>query len=135
MILRLASGSETPASLPMKSSVASTWITVTPRFSAKVFMTCFASSSRSRPWSTKTQVSWSPIARWISAAATEESTPPDRPRITCSAPTCSRMRMTDSSTKFGIVQSGFAPHSSSTKRRNIAGPCLVWVTSGWNWTA
>ena len=38
-----------------------------------------ASFRRSRPWSTNTQVSWSPMARWISAAATEESTPPDRP--------------------------------------------------------
>jgi hypothetical protein len=28
------------------------------------------------------QVSWSPIASWISTAATEESTPPDRPQIT-----------------------------------------------------
>jgi hypothetical protein len=32
--------------------------------------------------STKTQVSWSPIASWISTAATELSTPPDRPQIT-----------------------------------------------------
>ena len=33
-------------------------------------------------------VSCAPIARWISAAATEESTPPDRPRMTSSPPTC-----------------------------------------------
>ena len=31
------------------------------------------------------------MARWISAAATLESTPPDRPRITSSSPTCSRI--------------------------------------------
>jgi hypothetical protein len=31
------------------------------------------------------QVSWSPIASWISTAATEESTPPDRPQITAVA--------------------------------------------------
>ena len=32
------------------------------------------------------------------AAATEESTPPDRPRMTSSSPTCSRMRATASAT-------------------------------------
>ena len=53
---------------------------------------------RSRPWSTNTQVSWSPIARWISAAATDESTPPDRPRITSSPPTCARIAATASAT-------------------------------------
>ena len=44
--------------------------------------TCSASLRRRRPVSTKTQVSWSPIASWISTAATEESTPPERPQIT-----------------------------------------------------
>ena len=53
----------------------------TPRLRANVSITCSASFRRSRPWSTNTQVSWSPIARWISAAATDESTPPDRPRM------------------------------------------------------
>jgi hypothetical protein len=33
--------------------------------------TCSASPSRNSPWSTKTQVSWSPIASWIRTAATE----------------------------------------------------------------
>ena len=33
-------------------------------------------SFRSRPWSTKKQVSWSPTAWWTSAVATAESTPP-----------------------------------------------------------
>ena len=50
-----------------------------------------ASSSRIRPWSTKMQVSWSPIASWISTAATEESTPPDRPQITRPSPTWARI--------------------------------------------
>ena len=35
-----------------------------------------------RPWSTKTQVSWSPTALWTSSAATAESTPPERPQMT-----------------------------------------------------
>ena len=38
--------------------------------------------ARIRPWSTNTQVSCSPIASWISTAATALSTPPDRPQIT-----------------------------------------------------
>jgi hypothetical protein len=44
--------------------------------------TCSASPCRSNPWSTKTQVSWSPIASWIRTAATELSTPPDNPQMT-----------------------------------------------------
>ena len=79
MILRLRSGSSTPASAARNSSPASTWITRTPRLRANVSITCSASFRRSRPWSTNTQVSRSPIARWISAAATDESTPPDKP--------------------------------------------------------
>ena len=68
-----------------------------------------ASSSRIRPWSTKTQVSWSPIASWISTAATAESTPPDRPHITRPLPTCSRMRAIASSRNAPIVQSPRQP--------------------------
>ncbi len=85
MIRRFCSGSATPASAAYISSVASTWTTRTPRLRANVSSTCSASFRRSRPWSTNTQVSWSPIALWISAAATDESTPPDSPRITSSA--------------------------------------------------
>ena len=44
--------------------------------------TCSRSWRRSSPVSTKMQVSWSPIARCTSAAATEESTPPDSPQMT-----------------------------------------------------
>jgi hypothetical protein len=50
--------------------------TLTPRFLEIMSIPILPSSLRSRPWSTNTQVSWSPIARWISAAATLESTPP-----------------------------------------------------------
>lgn len=39
------------------------------------------------PVSTKIQVSCLPIALFIKAAATEESTPPDRPKITFLSPT------------------------------------------------
>ena len=64
-----------------------------------------ASSSRSRPWSTKMQVSWSPIASWISTAATAESTPPDSPQITRPLPTCARIFSIASSLKARMVQS------------------------------
>ena len=49
---------------------------------ANASTTCSASFLRIRPWSTSTQVSWSPTARWTSSAATAESTPPERPQIT-----------------------------------------------------
>ena len=53
----------------------------------KASTTCSASFIRIRPWSTKTQVSFSPTALWTSSAATEESTPPERPQITRPSPT------------------------------------------------
>ena len=52
-----------------------------PSCSRKASTTCSASFLRIRPWSTKTQVSWSPTARWTSSAAVAESTPPERPQI------------------------------------------------------
>ena len=109
MILRLASGSVTPASLPRNCSLASTWITLACSWPANISITSSPSFSRSRPWSTNTQVSWSPMARWISAAATLESTPPDRPRITSSSPTCSRMRSTASAMWSRMTQSASRP--------------------------
>ena len=89
MILRLASGSATPASC-RGTSLAGVDVRSPARAdaSANISITCVGLVRRSRPWSTKTQVSWSPIALWISAAATLESTPPERPRITSSSPTC-----------------------------------------------
>ena len=54
-------------------------------------------SCRISPWSTKTQVSCSPIALWTSSAATEESTPPERPQITLPSPTWARIFSTCSS--------------------------------------
>ena len=51
------------------------------------------------------QVSWSPIASWISTAATGESTPPDRPQITRPAPTWARTRAISAARKPAMVQS------------------------------
>ena len=53
--------------------------------------TCSPSPSRSRPWSTNTHCSWSPIASCSSTATTDESTPPDRPQITLPLPTWARI--------------------------------------------
>ena len=97
--------------------------------------TCSASSLRSRPWSTKTQVSWSPTARWTSSAATAESTPPDSAQITRSSPTWARIRSTCSSMNWCAVQVGGAWHASSTNCPSISVPRGVCSTSGWNCTA
>ncbi len=59
----------------------------------KSFSTCSASPVRSSPWSTKTQVSWWPMARWTSAAATAESTPPDSPQMAWAEPTWARIAL------------------------------------------
>ena len=81
MILRFSSGSLTPASASRKRFCASTTWSLTPVAATKSRSTCSASPLRSSPWSTKTQVSRSPIARCTMAAATAESTPPDSPQM------------------------------------------------------
>ena len=79
--LRLASGSVTPLSFSRKRVSASTATSGTLKVSRNALITCSPSSLRIRPWSTNTHVSWSPIARCTSSAATEESTPPESPQI------------------------------------------------------
>ena len=52
-------------------------------------MTCSPSFLRISPWSTKTQVSWSPIGAVDEQRRdADESTPPDRPQMTLPSPTC-----------------------------------------------
>lgn len=106
MIFRFSSGSDTPASADRNRSSASTTLSCTPVAATKSFSTCSDSPLRIRPWSTYTQVSWSPMAFWTRAAATAESTPPDRPQIARLVPTCSRIAATDSSTTLVVVQVG-----------------------------
>ncbi len=84
--LRLASGSLSPASRARKRSSASTATSGTLKWSRKAEMTCSPSFLRIRPWSTNTHVSWSPIARCTSSAATDESTPPESPQMTLPRP-------------------------------------------------
>ncbi len=62
--------------------------------------------------STKTQVSWSPIALWTSAAATAESTPPDSPQITAPSPTWAWMASTACSMIDTRVHVGRASQTS-----------------------
>ena len=72
------------------------------------------------------------MARWTSAAATAESTPPDRPQIARpSGPTCARIASTVSSTMFAAVQSGVMPATSRRKRSRTSWPCGECPTSGW----
>ena len=73
------------------------------------------------------------MARWTSAAATAESTPPDRPQMACLSPTWRRIRSIDSSAMLTIVQLGRTP-ASSRKRFITVLPCSVCSTSGWNCT-
>ncbi len=112
MILRLVSGSVTPARASRNCWRASTTFSDTPVAATKSVSTCSASPARSSPWSTNTQVSWSPIARCTSAAATAESTPPDSPQITRDVPTCARIRATCSSMMLASVQVGLRPAMS-----------------------
>ena len=56
-----------------------------------------------------------PIALCKSTAATDESTPPDNPRITLSSPTCAFNCLQVSSTNESGVQSPEHPQISTTK--------------------
>ncbi len=68
-----------------------------PNVPENVSTTRSASRMRIMPWSTNTQVRRSPMALCMSSAATDESTPPERPRMALFSPTCSRILRMDSS--------------------------------------
>ena len=112
MILRLRSGSITPASAAKKRSAAFTWTRSMWNWRRKVSSTCSASPARIRPVSTNTQVSWSPMALWTRAAATAESTPPDRAHSTRSPPTWACTAATCCSMIETWVQLGPIPQTS-----------------------
>ena len=96
-------------------------------------MTCSPSFLRISPWSTKTHVSWSPIARCTSSAATDESTPPERPQMTFPPPTCARIAAICSSMIDAALHERSQPQMSSRNVVRICWPYGVWTTSGWNW--
>ena len=99
-----------------------------------VSSTWSASPERMRPVSTKTQVSWSPIALCTRAAATAESTPPLSAHNTRSEPTWSRTAATCCSMIDTWVHPGAHPHTSIRKWSKSSLPRSVWTTSGWNCT-
>ena len=135
MILRFCSGSVTPASAPRKRALASTTRRSALKASRKSASTCAASPARDRPVSTKIDVSRSPIARSTSAAATDESTPPDRPHTARPlSPTCRCTVATASSTKLFMVQLGSHLQMRKMKLPRISPPRGVCATSGWNCT-
>src|SRR6059058_1730569 len=100
---------------------------------------CITSSTRSgsslrrSPLLTKTQVSWSPSARWTRVAATAESTPPDSAQITRPAPTRARMLSVASAIKEPAVHDGVQWQTPNRKLRSTSRPLGVCTTSGWNW--
>ena len=134
MILRLVSGSVTPASASRNRSALDTVCSLAPVAATKSRSTCSRSPARSSPWSTNTQVNRSPMARWTSAAATAESTPPDRPQIARPSPTWARIAATVSSMIDEVVQPGVMPATSCRNRRSTSWPCGECPTSGWYWT-
>ena len=77
-------------------------------------MTCWPSFKRNKPLSTKTQVRFLPIARCNSIATTEESTPPDKPKITWSSPICFFIFAIAFSIIAEGVHSFSQPHMSNT---------------------
>ena len=77
IIFLLVSGSSTPASLLKNLSSASTLINLDLNLFPNTSSTSSPSFFLRSPWSTKIQVKFSPIASFNSAAATDESTPPD----------------------------------------------------------
>ena len=129
--LRLRSGSATPSSFFRKRRLASTKRTSRRSRAAKRLRTCSASSLRSRPLSTNTQVRRLPIARCTISAATAESTPPESAQITRPfSPTCSRTRSVASSTNERAFQSRRHPQASRKLARTLV-PSSEWTTSGW----
>ena len=79
-------------------------------------------------------VSCLPIALCTSAAATDESTPPDSAQMARSPPTWARIFATCSSMTDAIFHVGEHPARSWRNVRSTAMPCGEWTTSGWNCT-
>ncbi len=135
MILRFRSGSVTPASFAKNRSLASTTRRSALKASRNSDSTCAASFARCRPVSTKMQVRRDPIALRTSAAATDESTPPERPQTACAfGPTRAATAATASPAKPAIVQFGVQPQMRNRKLARISPPRGVCATSGWNCT-
>ena len=66
------------------------------------------------------------------AAATAESTPPDKPQITLLLPIISLAFAISFSAIFAVVHVGVHPAMLSNQFFKIAWPCSECRTSGWN---
>ena len=135
MMRRFFSGSSTPCQALEKARAGVDRLDAEVERVARKCITRCASSRRSTPLSTKMQVSWSPMARCTSAAATVESTPPLSPQTTPA-------RADARADALGLALDevlhrpvGAAPcrcgRRSSPASRVPRGVC---TTSGWNWT-
>ena len=105
MVLRLTSGSVTPAKAERNSLEASTPLILSP-IPLYCSKTLWNSPLRKSPLLTKIQCNWLPIALFSNTAATVESTPPERPNTTFSLPTCALSAATVVSIKLSGVQDG-----------------------------
>ncbi|CKT86859.1 Uncharacterised protein [Mycobacterium tuberculosis] len=130
MILRLPSGALTPDSASRKVSAASTVTRLAPVAATKSRCTCARSPARNSPWSTKTQVNRSPMARCTRAAATAESTPPDSPQMAWPSPIWVRTCSISALAMLAGVHWAPSPAKSCKNRLSTCCPCGVCITSG-----
>ena len=134
MILRLRSGSMTSSSASRKRSAAFTCTSSTSNWSRNVSSTCSASPRRSRPVSTNTHTSWSPIA-----LCTERGR--DR-GVDAARQSADHALVADLGADLGdrvlddrdVRPRGPAPAASKRNAFRISMPCSVCATSGWNCT-
>ncbi len=134
MILRLASGSFSPASARTGSDLLRYVNNVQTKMVAKHVHHLLGFVERNRPLSTNTQVEFTDGAVQ-QHRGDGESTPPERPRITLSSPACSRMRATASSIIFAGVT--VLSHCERYPRTEAAPACAywrVWSLPEWNCT-
>src|ERR1035437_10807624 len=126
MILRFFSGSVTPFNFFKNTLPARANRKLIFKCFLNIFITCSASPSLNTPLSTHTQVNCLPMALYSKTAATEESTPPERPKITFSAPTCCRISSMAWLTKAFIEQDFLQRQILKRKLASIFLPDCVW---------
>ena len=129
MVLRFSSGSVLPAKAERKRVEASTPFTFNP-IPSYCFKTLSNSFLRKSPLFTNIQCNCFPIALLSNTAATVESTPPDKPKITFSLPICVFSCVTVISTKLSDVQLGVSLAILKRKLANSFIPSAECVTSG-----
>ena len=134
IIFLFVSGSLSPAKSFKKRAEASTPFTLSP-IPSYCFNTSVNSFFLKSPLFTKMQWRFFPIALCNNTAATEESTPPDKPNITFSSPIFSFNSATVLSTKASGVHDCSILAILTKKFSKTCFPSVEWYTSGWNWIA